>query len=157
MVTVQIPPDGVPANFPLEIPGPGDFTTIGGIKIYFLFDIPRPSVFAPVLVIGETEQTLSDHAMGATSITQVLQLQESLPAPVQAELSINRTESLPPGTTISVYAWGAQTASGTGALNPDEGGQPSTMTETIEVGTVEVVTWQEWNLMTGADQGGNGS
>lgn len=153
MAVVQIPPDGVSADFSLEIPGPGDLETIGGIKIYFLFNIPRPSVFTPVLTIGGVEHPLSDHAMGPTSITQVLQLQQSLPAPVQAELSVNRTESLPPGTTVTIYAWGAQTESGEGALNPDEGGQPSTMTETIEVGTAEVITWQEWNRRTGADQG----
>src|SRR5690606_20688714 len=57
------------------------------------------------------------------------------------------------GSTVTIYAWGAQTESGTGALNPDEGGEPSIMTDTIEVGTVQVVTSQEWNRMTGANDG----
>lgn len=156
MTTVQIPPSGVPARFTFEIPAPGDLTTIGGVRVYFTFGLARPEVFVPRLKIGEEVFDLTDSAMGPLSITRICQLTKPVAAPVQAEISVNEGGSLVPNNTVTVYAWGAQTESGTGALNPDEGGQPSVMTETIEVGTVDVLQWEEWNRITGANQGEEG-
>ncbi|AXH66226.1 hypothetical protein SEA_SATIS_65 [Streptomyces phage Satis] len=153
MLTIQIPPSGIPARFPLTIPSPGDLGTLGGVRVYFLFNLARPDIFVPKLSIDGIPYALMDSALGPTSITRIAQFSSSIPAPVDAEISVNEGGSLQPGNTVTVYAWGAQTLSGVGALNPDEGGEPSTMTDTIEVGTVEVVTWQEWNRMTGANQG----
>lgn len=153
MMTIQIPPSGIPARFPLTIPAPGDLETLGGVRVYFLFNLARPDVFLPRLILDGVSRDLMDSALGPTSITRITQLPYSVPAPAEAEISVNEGGSLQPGNTVTIYAWGAQTLSGVGALNPDEGGEPSTMTDTIEVGTVEVVTWQEWNRMTGANQG----
>jgi hypothetical protein len=157
MMTVKIPPSGIPARFPLEIPRPGDFTTLGGVRVYFIFTQGRPDVFVPQLLIDGEQQTLMDSALGPVSITRIAQFTEPIPAPVPAQISVNTGGSLQPGNNVTIYAWGAQTASGRGALNPDEGGEPSTLTETIEVGIAEVVTWQEWNRMTGGNQGEEGS
>lgn len=156
MTTIQIPPSGVPARFAFEIPGPGDLTTIGGVRVYFTFGLARPDVFVPRLRINGQDYDLSDSATGSLSLTRICQFLEPVDAPAQAEISVNEGGSLLPNNTVTVYAWGAQTESGTGALNPDEGGQPSVMTETIEVGTVDVLQWEEWNRITGANQGEEG-
>lgn len=154
---MQIPTDGVIAKLPFEIPSPGGLSTIGGVRIYLTFSQDNPSVLYPRLVIGGENYTISQSAGGPMSKTYVAQLPEPLSAPQQAELWLNEGTALQPGCVITAYAWGAQTESGTGALNPDEGGEPSLMTDTIELGTVEVITWQEWNRITGANEGLEGS
>lgn len=156
MTTTQVPPDGVPAEFRFEIPAPEGLTTIGGVRVYFVFDSQRPDFgdFFPRLYLNDGEPcALSDSGMGPKSITRVCHIPEALTAPVQARLTLNEEGALAPGNGVTIYAWGAQTESGDGALNPDEGDQPSIMTPTIEVGQVEVLTWQEWNRITGANQG----
>lgn len=157
MATIQIPPSGVPARFPIEIPAPEGLTTLGGVRVYCTFSLERPGVFVPRLSVEGAPYDLMDSAMGPLSITRISQFPQPVAAPASAEISINEGGSLLPGNTVTVYAWGAQTESGTGALNPDEGGVPSVMTETIEVGTVEVLTWEDWNRLTGANQGEGGS
>jgi len=154
---MQIPPSGVTAKLPFEIPPPGDLPTIGGVRIYLTFSQDNPSVLYPALRINDENWTLSQSGGGPMSKTYISQFPESLPAPQQAELWLNEGITLQPGCTVTAYAWGAQTESGTGALNPDEGGQPSLMTDTIELGMVEVITWQEWNRLTGANEGAEGS
>lgn len=154
MLNIDIPPDGTAAEFPLELPRVGDFETVGGVKIYFVFDRSYPNPFRPSVVIGETRHFLSDYAMGPVSLTKTLQFPQSLPAPVQMVLTVNARDTLPVNSTITIYAWSAQTESGQGALNPDEGDNPSILSDTVEVGTVTVISWQEWNRRTGADQGG---
>lgn len=156
MTTIQIPPDGVTAKLPFEVPAPGDLTTLGGIRVYLTFGLEQPSTFYPKLLVGGENRTLSESASGPLSRTYIAQFPEALDAPQQAEIWINEGTTLDPGNDVTVYAWGAQTASGTGALNPDEGGEPSVTTDTITVGTVQVITWQEWNRLTGANQGGGG-
>ncbi len=157
MTTVQIPPSGVPAVFPFSVPAPEGMSTLGGIRVVFTFAVARPDVFVPRLTVGGTEYALMDAAMGQTSLTRIVQFAQSIAAPADVQVAVNDGGSLEPGNTVTVYAWGAQTESGTGALNPDEGGEPSTMTDTIEVGTVEVLTWEDWNRLTGANQGEGGS
>lgn len=157
MTTIQIPPSGVPANFDFEVPAPEGMSTLGGIRIHCVFALARPDVFALRLRVDDEEQFTTDSAMGAKSITCITQFEPSRTAPLQARLSVNEGDSLQPGNNVTVYAWGAQTESGTGALNPDEGGEPSLMTDTIELGTVEVITWEEWNRLTGANEGLEGS
>lgn len=157
MTTVQIPPSGVPATFPFTVPAPEGMSTLGGIRVLFTFAVARPDVFVPRLTGSGGEYALMDSAMGAKSLTRIAQFAHSVAAPVDVEVDVNNGGSLEPGNTVTVYAWGAQTESGTGALNPDEGGEPSTLTDTIEVGTVEVLTWEDWNRLTGANQGETGS
>lgn len=157
MTVIQIPPSGIPANFDFEIPAPEGMSTLGGVRMHCVFALARPDVFALRLRIDGVEQSTMDSAMGPKSITRITQFQQSKNAPVQARLSINEGGSLQQGNSVTVYAWGAQTESGVGALNPDEGGNPSSMTDTIELGTVEVIPWQEWNRLTGANQGEEGS
>jgi hypothetical protein len=151
--TIQIPPSGVPAYFSLEIPKPGDLETLGGVRVYCTFALDRPGLFVPRLSVGGDPYDLMDSAMGPLSITRIAQFPQPVAAPASAQISVNEGGSLTPGNTVTVYAWGAQTESGAGALNPDEGGEQSVMTETIQVGTVEVLTWEEWNRITGANQG----
>lgn len=153
MTVIQIPPSGAPARFDFEIPAPDGLPTIGGVRVYFTFATERPAVFVPRLVVGGEVYDLMDSALGPLSITRISQFTQAVPAPVEAEISVNEGGSLTPGNTVTVYAWGAQTETGTGALNPDEGGESSVMTETIELGTVEVLTWEDWNRLTGANQG----
>jgi hypothetical protein len=157
VTTIQIPPDGVVAKLPFEIPAPGDLTTLGGVRVYFTFNLEQPSAFYPKLLVGGENKSLSQSASGPLSRTYIAQFPEALSAPQQAEIWINDGGTLQPGNDVTVYAWGAQTESGTGALNPDEGGEPSITTATIEVGNAEVITWQEWNRLTGANQGEEGS
>ncbi|MCP9209711.1 hypothetical protein [Streptomyces cucumeris] len=159
MTTTQIPPDGTAAEFIFEVPAPGDLTTLGGIRLYFTFGLERPTPgnFSPNLYVDGDKLNLSDRAMGPLSITNISQFQEPLDAPAQAKVTVNEAGTLSPGNTVTIYAWGAQTESGSGALNPDEGGEPSVMTDTIEVGTVEVLTWQQWNQLTGGSQAISGS
>jgi hypothetical protein len=155
MNVIQIPPSGVPAHFPIEVPAPEGMTTLGGIRVYFLFQNVRPDVFVPKLYEGDSsgaELPMMDSASGQKSLTRISQFQEARPAPMQVVVSVNEGGSLEPGNTVTIYAWGAQTESGTGALNPDEGGEPSVMTDTIEVGQVEILTWPEWNRLTGENQ-----
>lgn len=154
---MQIPPDGVIAKLPFEVPSPGDLPTIGALRVYLTFGQDNPSVLYPKLLMGGESYTISQSAGGPMSKTYVAQFPEPLDAPQQAELWLNEGVTLQPGCLITAYAWGAQTESGTGALNPDEGGEPSVMTDTIELGTVEVITWQEWNRITGANEGLEGS
>jgi len=153
VTTVTIPTDGVPASFTFEVPAPGDLTTLGGIRLYFVFSGQVPNPFVPGLTLEGTPYDASQTASGPTSRTFAAQFPEALSAPQEAVLTVNEGSVLQAGSTVTIYAWGAQTESGTGALNPDEGGEPSIMTDTIEVGTVQVVTWQEWNRMTGANEG----
>lgn len=153
MTNVQIPPDGVTAKLSFGIPGPGDFPTIGGVRVHFVFEQANPPVFYPRLLIGNVNYNLSQSAGGPASKTFTAQFPVPLDAPQQAEIWVNEGITLQPGSTITGYAWGAQTESGTGALNPDEGGEPSTMTDIIELGTIEVITWPEWNRITGANEG----
>lgn len=157
MTDLQIPPDGVIAKFPFEIPQPGDFPTIGGVRVYFTFGQDNPSPFQPRLLLDGVNYTISESATGPMSRTFIAQFPEPVDAPQQAEIWVNDGITLEPGCTVTAYAWGAQTESGTGALNPDEGGEPSTMTETIELGTVTVLSWPEWNRLTGANEGLEGS
>lgn len=146
---VRIPPDGVPAEFEFEVPAPGELTTLGGVKLYFSFEQDRPSFgdFFPRLYLDGERATLSDSAMGPLSYTKVCRFDESVPAPAQMKVTLNEEGALKVGNTVHIYAWGAQTESGTGALNPDEGDQPSILTDTIEVGVIEVMTWQEWRRL----------
>lgn len=150
---MQIPPDGVIAKLPFEIPQPGDLPTIGGVRVHFVFTQSNPSIFYPRLLIDGESYNLSQSAGGAMSKTFVAQFPTSLDAPQQAEVWVNEGITLQPGSTLTAYAWGAQTESGVGALNPDEGGEPSTTTDTIDLGTIEVITWPEWNRITGANEG----
>lgn len=155
MTSLQIPPSGVPAEFTFEVPAPDGLTTLGGVRLHFTFAVGRPAsgLFFPRLLLGGERHTLSDSAMGARSITEICQLPEALQAPLQVRVTVNEDGSLEPGNTVTVYAWGAQTENGEGALNPDEGGNPSLLTATIEVGQIRVLTWEEWNRVTGANQG----
>lgn len=153
MITKQIPPDGVAAEFGFEIPAPEGLDTIGGVRLYFTFDRGLPAIFTPQLFVGGVRRELSGAGSGPSSLTFIAQLPTALPAPAQGGLIVNGSTHLEPGNGVTVYAWGAQTESGTGALNPDEGGEPSVMTTTIEVGRIEVLTWPEWNRLTGANQG----
>lgn len=152
---VIIPPDGVPAVLPVELPQPGDFDTIGGVKLRFDFGGPRPALFSPGLKISGVSKPVSDKAVGPNSATFISQFSVSVAAPAQGEVIVNESQALAPGTTMTVYAWSAQTPSGEGALNTDGGGEPTTLSSAVEVGSVEVVTWQEWNQRTDADQGGD--
>lgn len=157
MSDLQIPPSGVIAKLPFEISQPGDLPTIGGVRVYFTFGQDNPSPFYPKLLIDGVNHTLAESASGPMSRTFVSQFPESLDAPQQAEIWLNDGITLEPGCTITGYAWGAQTESGVGALNPDEGGESSTMTDTIELGTVTVLPWLDWNRLTGANEGLEGS
>lgn len=152
MTTIQIPPSGVPAHFPVNIPAPEGMDTLSGIRMLFTFAQARPDVFVPRLRKGSGEEiSTSDGAVGPKSVTRIAQF-PAAPAPLAVVLSVNEGGSLEPGNNVTVYTWGAQTQSGEGALNPDEGGEPSTTTDTIEVGTVEVLTWTEWNRLTDESQ-----
>lgn len=153
MSTQQIPPDGVAAEFGFSIPAPAGMDTLGGVRLYFAFEDAPPGTFVPQLFVGGVRRELSGAGSGPSSLTFIAQLPTALPAPATAALIVNGSTHLEPGNDVTVYAWGAQTESGTGALNPDEGGEPSVMTDTIEVGRIEVLTWPEWNRLTGANQG----
>lgn len=153
MSTVQIAPDGVPAEFPFEIPAPPDLSSLGGVRLYCTFDLAKPSPFEPHLYLNGVQYPLAVSASGPLSMTFACQLPEAVEAPAQARLVVNESGHLDPGNTVTVYAWGAQTRSGSGALNPDEGGEPSVMTGTIEVGQVQVLSWLEWKRLTGENQG----
>lgn len=148
MSTVQIAPDGVPAEFTFSVPAPDGLATLGGVRLYFTFETSRPDVFAPHLYLNGTPCGLANSANGAKSATFTCQLPTALQAPVEARLVVNEGEHLDPGNTVTIYAWGAQTESGVGALNPDEGGEPSLMTGTIDVGQIQVLSWWDWNLIT---------
>lgn len=151
----QIPPDGTAASFEFEIPAPEDLTTIGGVRLYFAFGLQRPDPgrFFPRLYLDGENVSLAEAATGPLSYTRIAQLPAALAAPVLARVTVNEDGSLEAGNSLVIYAWGAQTASGNGALSPDEGDQPSTMTPTIEVGEIDVLTWQEWNRLTGGNIG----
>lgn len=153
MNTVQIAPDGVPGELFFEIPAPADLPSLGGVRLYFTFDLARPNPFEPQLYLDEVQYPLMVSAGGALSMTFTCQLPRAAAAPAQARLVVNEGGHLDPGNTVTAYAWGAQTRSGTGVLNPDEGGEPSTLTDTIEVGQVQVLTWPEWKRLTGENQG----
>lgn len=159
MATIQIPPSGQVAEFGFNIPAPPAMVNIGGVRLYFTFAVARPENgnFAPLLLLDFDDEPvpLSDSAVGLSSVTKICQLDPAIFAPITARLRVNETGELEPGNTVTIYAWGAQTPSGTGALNPDEGGEPSMMTDTIEVGTVEIVTWEEWYRIV--DRDGSGS
>lgn len=156
---VQIPPEGVPALLDFGIPAPEGMGTLGGVRLYFTFSQGRPSGLFPVgLELDGSPCVLMEAGVGPGSLTFVSQLPQGVPVPAQARVTVNEGGHLEPGTMVNVYAWGAQTASGSGALNPDEGGESSILTGTIEVGRIEVLSWQEWNRVTGANQGeGSGS
>jgi hypothetical protein len=154
MTTVQIPPDGASATFDFDVPAPDGMDTLGGIRLYFTFAQKRPEgPFSVSLEIDGVQRDLVQTATGVSSLIYISQFHETTPAPLRATLTVNRWGHLDPGNTVTVYAWGAQTESGTGALNPDEGGESSSMTATINVGTVEVLSWLEWNRLTGANEG----
>jgi hypothetical protein len=153
MNTVQIAPDGVPAEFAFEIPAPADLSSLGGVRLYFTFDLAKPSPFEPHLYLDDVQYPLMVSASGPLSMTFACQLPGAVATPAQARLVVNESGHLDPGNTVTAYAWGAQTHSGTGALNPDEGGEPSVMTDTIEVGQVQVLSWLEWKRLTGENQG----
>ncbi len=155
MTTIQIPPSGLAAEFTFGVPAPDGMTTLGGLRLYFTFAIARPPLFSVELALDGVAMDTAVSGSGPVSLVQIAQFQTALTAPAQAVLRLNGTSTLDPGNTVTAYAWGAQTASGSGALNPDEGGQPSTLTAVIEVGSMEVLGWPEWNRLTGADQGGS--
>jgi hypothetical protein len=157
MATVQIPPSGVPAEFSFQVPAPSGMDTLGGVRLYFLFATVRPNPFFAALLVNGEPTDMMDSSVGSLSIDRIAQFADALDAPISITLKVNDGSTLDPGNNVSVYAWGAQTETGTGALNPDEGGNPSSLTETIEVGSVEIVSWQVWNRMTGANQGEEGS
>lgn len=155
MTTVQIPPEGVAAEFDFEVPAPPGMGSISGVKLYFTFGLEHPDLgtFVPRLFLNGEQRDLSDSGTEPLSVTRIAQLLEAVDAPVQARVVVNSEGSLKPGNLVTVYAWGAQTESGEGALNPDTSGEPSTLTDIIEVGQAKVVSWQEWNRITGANQG----
>lgn len=155
MTTVQIPPNGVAADFPFSVPAPDGMSTLGGIRLMFSFTSGAPDLntFSTLLDVGGEDRGLWDTASGATSVTRATTFHPALAAPADMTVHVNTSGTLQPGDSITVYAWGAQTESGTGVLNPDEGGEPTSFSETIEVGTVEVLDWTEWNRLTGANQG----
>jgi hypothetical protein len=152
--TVQIPPEGVPAEFAFEVPAPDGMSTLGGIRLHCTFSQGRPEdFFSLYLDLNGERCSLVRSGEGATTLTYVSQFHEAVAAPLHAAVTVNQWSHLDPGNTVTLYAWGAQTESGLGALNPDEGGEPSSMTATIDVGTVEVLEWADWNRLTGANQG----
>lgn len=157
MTTVQIPPESVPAEFSFDIPAPDGMTTLGGVRLYFIFAVERPESFFPYLHINGERKALSESGVGQTSYEMIAQFPESIPAPARAKVTVNGEGHLDPGNTVTIYAWGAQTASGEGALNPDEGGEPSSRTTAIDVGQVEVLTWPEWYRLMGQNQIMSGS
>lgn len=159
MTTVQIPPNGVTADLPFDAPAPEGMSTIGGVKLMFAFTSGAPDLntFSSLLDVGNTDHALWDVASGATSVTRATTFSQPLTAPVGMTVHVNSSGTLQPGDALTVYAWGAQTESGTGVLNPDDGGQPTSLSETVEVGSVQVLDWPEWNRLTGANQGEAGS
>lgn len=157
MPTIQIPPSGYPAPFGFNISAPPAMYTIGGVRLHFTFAAGRPEngSFAPTFALDGVPIPLTDSAVGPSSVTKICQLNPALFAPVTAQLVINQAGELAPGNTVTIYAWGAQTLSGSGALNPDEGGEQSFMTDTIEVGTIEILTWEEWYRIVNRDGSGS--
>lgn len=154
MTTVTIPPEGTPAEFTFDVPAPESMNSLGGIRLYFVFGQARPdSSFSVSLDVDGVRRDLTQSGVGPTSVTYVSQFHEVVPAPIRARVIVNQWSHLDPGNTVTLYAWGAQTESGTGVLNPDDGGEHSSMTATIEVGQIEVLDWLDWNRLTGANQG----
>lgn len=155
MTTVQIPPSGVTADFTFDIPAPDGMSSIGGVKVMFNFTsgAPDPAIFSAALEVAGAAYGMWDAASGATSVTRATTFGQGIAAPASSALHVNDSGTLQPGDAITVYAWGAQTESGNGVLNPDDGGEPTSLSPTVEVGSVEVLDWTEWNRLTGANQG----
>jgi hypothetical protein len=159
MTTIQIPPSGTPADFPFDIPAPDGMSTLGGVKLMFSFTSGAPDLatFGTVLEVAGTEYGMWDTASGPTTVTRATTFSQGLAAPASSVIHVNSSGALQPGDSITIYAWGAQTESGKGVLNPDDGGEPTSLSATVEVGTVQVLDWTEWNRITGANQGEAGS
>ena len=155
MTDLQIPPEGVPAEFTFNVPAPAGMTTVGGIKVRLTFVQGRPQGFfsAALYVDGEPVSPM-DGGAGPDSAVHLCQIQDgAVAAPARVRVVLNDGSHLDPGNTVTVTAWGAQTEKGVGALNPDPGNNPTVLTGPLQVGTVEVLDWPEWNRLTGANQG----
>lgn len=148
---IRIPPSGVAAELTADIPSPPGMDTLGGVRLVFSFDYLRPEDFTPRLRVGETEVPLEEVAVDPSSLTWAARFEEPMPGPVQVVVSVNDGPGLiEPVSVVSVYAWGAQTADGAGVLDPAAGeSNPTYLTDLVEVGQVRVVTWGQWDEITG--------
>jgi hypothetical protein len=147
----EIPPDGVSAEFDVEIPIPSGLDYINGIQIRFAFELDIPTQFFPVATLDGEEIPLDEYARDVLSLTRVGQLPKSFSDAVHLSVSINGEGHLAPGNSVTIYAWGVQILKNADFPGPATVSNPTTLDDAIEVGVVEVMTWPEWYRLTGRD------
>jgi hypothetical protein len=147
----EIPPDGVSAEFSVDIPIPSGLEYINGIQIRFAFETDIPAQFFPVATLDGEDIPLDEYARDVLSLTRVGQLPESFSGTVSLSVAINREGHLAPGNSVTIYAWGVQILKNADLPGPATVSNPTTLDDAVEVGIVEVMTWPEWYRLTGRD------
>lgn len=145
MPTVQIPPNGVPATFTVEVPPPDGLDSVAGVRIESSWSGGRSVYFTPRLDVGGERQSV--YGAGTTPTGRAwIAIFPSQPVPATVQLTVTFTGASPePGSTVTLTVQGAQTQTGEPPLNPDAGGAETFYGPVVEAGTVEILSWEEWN------------
>lgn len=151
MSVAQIPPDGSPAEFEVDVPIPAGLEYINGVQIRFAFEQNIPTQFFPTVSLDGQDIPLDEYSRDLLSLTRVGQFPQEATGTVRLKICINEEGHLDPGNTVTIHAWGVQMNENADFPGPATVSNPTTLKNAAEVGTVEVITWPEWYRINGRD------
>lgn len=143
MAVTQVPPSGWMPLLSGDVAAPAGAGTVGGVRLTVSWSASPVNLDAILSAggtqfssMGEPQVSGSDYVWSFYGPPQVS------PAAVVANLSQVSSE-MTPGVSLTVTAEGVQQFSPEGGLVP--AGDP------VELGVLEVVTWEEWRRLNGGD------
>ncbi|MFE0472506.1 hypothetical protein ACFW2V_12920 [Streptomyces sp. NPDC058947] len=151
MNTVAIPPDGVPAEFFVDVPVPPGLEYINGVQIRYSFELNVPPQFFPTASLESEDVPLSEHSRDVLSVTRVGQFSKNSSSAARLRIAVNEEGHLDPGNTVTIHAWGVQMLDNADLPGPATISNPTTLEDATEVGIIDVTTWPEWYRLTGRD------
>lgn len=143
MATTQVPPSGWTPALTGDVPAPAGASGVAGIRLVLSWSADRVPVSTALTAGGAAFSSMGDPVVaGETQTWSYYGPQQSVPAAVEASVAVTGAEMVP-GTVLTVTAEGVEQFAPEGGLVPS--GDP------VELGTLEVVTWEEWRRLNGGD------
>lgn len=143
MAVTQVPPSGWMPSLTGDVQAPAGASSVGGVRLTVAWSADPVVLDATVHLGGVAFTSMGEaQASGNDRVWSFYGPSQAAPAAVAAGLSQVSNE-MTPGTTLTVTAEGVQQFSPEGGLVP--AGDP------VELGVLEVVTWEEWRRLNGGD------
>lgn len=153
MTIVRVPSDGVPAVFTVDVPPPAGLSTVGGVRLTGSWSTGSPYSFRPRIQIADRPTYQFEGGYVGTTATWNAILWSPVAAPpCWVTITVDLWMPTPqPGQVLTLTLRSAATEDGQPPLNPEDGGAPYLLSDPVTVGSIEVVSWEEWR---GINEGG---